>query len=118
MRFTTQSIFALNRFYDLFYKNGIKIVPGALNLTPFSLAVWFMDDGSKSGGSIYLNTQQYSVGEQNLLRTFLLDQFGFVTSLNKDKTYFRIRVSKKSALQLCLLISTYIPECMSYKLLI
>ena len=38
------------------------------NLTPFSIAVWYMDDGSKCGNSnFYLNTQQYSLSDQKKL---------------------------------------------------
>jgi len=51
-RFTTLSLPDLRPFYDLFYTEGKKIVPW-LSLTPLALAVWFMDDGSKSYKAVY-----------------------------------------------------------------
>jgi len=45
-RFTTLSLPELTEFHRMFYQNGKKVVP-ALELDAVSLAVWFMDDGSK-----------------------------------------------------------------------
>src|SRR5215468_7300383 len=46
-RFVTRSVPALTPYYRLFYKDGRKRVPN-VELAPLSLAVWFMDDGSRS----------------------------------------------------------------------
>jgi hypothetical protein len=54
-RFTTRSLPELTPFYWAFYREGRKIVP-PLELTPLAMAVWFMDDGSKSYHALYLNT--------------------------------------------------------------
>ena len=47
IRFSTYSLPCFNELYDLFYQNGLKIVP--LNiadlLTPLGLAYWVFDDG-------------------------------------------------------------------------
>ena len=60
-RFTTQSLPVFTQFYKRFYVNKRKIIPSGLQLDPLALAVWFMDDGSKSRSSYYLNTQQFSL---------------------------------------------------------
>ena len=66
-RFTTLSLSELNRYYDLFYKIGQKSIPRSLRLNPLILAVWFMDDGSKSRSSVYFNAQQFCIDDQNFL---------------------------------------------------
>ena len=91
-RFTTLSLPELTPYYRTFYPEGHKIVP-AVELTPLSLAVWFMDDGCKSYRALYLNTQQFAIDDQLRLIEQLSEQFGIDGSLNRDKSYRRIRVS-------------------------
>ena len=55
-----------------------------------------MDDGSKSHRAAYLNTQQFDRDSQERLVYLLRAQFGIDASLNRDKTYYRIRLSVKS----------------------
>ena len=75
-----------------------------------------MDDGSKSGGSIYLNTQQFLREDQNKLQKLLLNQFNVNSNLNKDKEYMRIRVRAADAKKFCDIIREFIPQSMKYKL--
>lgn len=115
-RFFTRSLPEFTFFHDKFYLNKVKIVPSDMKLTPISLAVWYMDDGSKSGRSYYFNTQQFDLASQvNLLRS--LDKFGIKASLNKDKIYLRIYISVLSTSLLTNLIQSYIIDSMRYKLL-
>jgi hypothetical protein len=79
-----------------FYCEGKKRVPSDLELDALSLAVWFMDDGSKSRDAWYLNTQQFSNDEQGFLRSWLKKTFDIECALNRDKQYFRLRLSLKS----------------------
>jgi recombination protein RecA len=72
-RFTTMSLTELTPYHAAFYRGGKKAIP-ALELTPLALAVWFMDDGSKSYRTVYLNTQQFDVPSQERLRAQLLSQ--------------------------------------------
>ena len=91
-RFATQKLPIFTPFYNLFYRDGEKFIPENLKLDPLSLAVWFMDDGSKSRSSIYLNTQQFTKDEQLKLIDLLRNQFDIDSTLNKDKIYYRIRI--------------------------
>ncbi|OGJ80914.1 hypothetical protein A3J91_00485 [Candidatus Peribacteria bacterium RIFOXYC2_FULL_58_10] len=75
-----------------------------------------MDDGSKSGDSIYLNTQQFSIEDQNKLQKLLLNQFNINSNLNKDKEYMRIRIITADAKKFCNIIREFIPQSMQYKL--
>lgn len=58
-RFTTLSLPQLTPYYAAFYVGGRKIVP-KIEITPLCLAVWFMDDGSRSRSAVYLNAQHPS----------------------------------------------------------
>ena len=48
-RFHTKQSSVLATIYRRFYQNGKKTIPQNIILDPISLAVWFMDDGSKCG---------------------------------------------------------------------
>jgi hypothetical protein len=64
-RFVTRSLEQLTPYFRLFNGSGKKRVP-ELELSPLVLAVWFMDDGSRSRSSLYLNTQQYDRRVKNV----------------------------------------------------
>lgn len=115
-RFFTRSLPQLTPYYNEFFINGKKIIPNDLKLDALSLAVWFMDDGSKSRSAIYLNTQQFSIDEQNRLIYTLKDQFGLNSTLNKDKIYFRIRVRSESSKKMVKTIEKYVLPEFRYKL--
>ena len=115
-RFTTRSLPLFTNYHVWFYQSNKKRVPWDLELDLLSLAVWFMDDGSKSHGAWYLNTQQFSVEEQNFLRTLLRTTFGIESALNRDKQYFRLRIPLKSTELMSHLIGPYLLPCLHHKL--
>lgn len=115
-RFYTQCLPEITKLFHYFYRDRKKIIPSDLLIDNLGLAVWFMDDGSKSGGSIYLNTQQFSLDNQQKLQLMLLNQFGIRSNLNKDKIYTRIRIITADARKFCDIIREYIPKSMEYKL--
>lgn len=67
-RFLTRSLPVITSFYQDFYRKGKKIIPEKITVNGLILAVWFMDDGSKSRSSVYLNTQQFSRNNQIILK--------------------------------------------------
>jgi len=75
-----------------------------------------MDDGSKCGRSLYLNTQQFSIEDQHKLQKLLADRFNISSNLNKDKEYKRIRLVARDAKKFCNIIRQFIPQSMQYKL--
>lgn len=115
-RFYTRCLSEITDLFQIFYKDGKKIVPKNLEINLFSLAVWYMDDGSKSGKSIYLNSQQFSDLDQIKLQKILLHQFGINSNLNKDKIYLRIRIKNSDVKKFCNIIRKFIPQSMQYKL--
>ena len=114
-RFFTKSIPELTEIYQKFYQNKKKVVPDVLHLTPLTLAVWYMDDGSKSYRSCYFNSQMFDmISQQNLLDS--LKQLGINAALNKDKTYKRIRISTFSTPLLMNMIKPHMIKSMRYKI--
>jgi len=87
-----------------------------IDFAPLTLAIWFMDDGAQNRKSVYFNTQQFCCDEQQLLLRSLKRQFGLEGNLNRDKSYFRIRLYEESAQRLKFLIRPFMPEFMQYKL--
>lgn len=115
-RFTTRSLPLFTSYHDWFYGTGKKYVPTDLKINPLSLAVWFMDDGTRIRSAYYLNTQQFTMEEQLFLQQLLLKTFGLTSALNRDKQYFRIRVSTESSLKMRKIIEPYVLPILRYKL--
>lgn len=116
-RFTTRSIPAFNEFYnDFYFPTGHKTISKLKKLDNLSRAIWFMDDGSKSRNSVYLNTQQFSYEDQLQLVLMLKESFNLRATLNKDKCYFRIRISSYSISHFRELVLPYLHPSMLYKL--
>jgi len=115
-RFYTKQHPEITRLYRMFYKDGIKIIPRDIHITSLSLAVWFMDDGSRCRTSdVYLNTQQFDhEGQMRLVN--MLKEFNLEARLNKDKTYTRIRFIKSSLAEFRRLVRPHIIPSMKYKI--
>jgi recombination protein RecA len=114
-RFVTRSVPALTPYYRLFYREGRKRVP-TLELVPLALAVWFMDDGCRSRNAVYLNTQQFDERSQRTMLELLQEQWGLDATLNRDKSYHRIRISVAATRRLANLIGPYVLPELRYKL--
>jgi hypothetical protein len=114
-RFVTRSLSELTPYYRLFYESGLKGVP-EVELSPLALAVWFMDDGSRSRNAVYLNTQQFDLTDQIRLVSMLKSQWSIDATLNRDKQYQRIRVSVKGTRRFRQIIRDYVRPEFRYKL--
>lgn len=114
-RFTTLSVPELTPIYRLFYRGREKVAP-QVDLDPLAVAVWFMDDGSKSRRSIYFNTQQFDVADQSRLMQMLKDRWDLDCTLNSDKSYYRIRVAIGSVGKLRAVIDAHVLPLFRYKL--
>ncbi len=111
----TRSLPALTPYYHLFYEAGRKRAP-SVELSALTLAVWVMDDGSRSRTALYLNTQQFDLQSQYTLLQALYDQWGIEAALNRDKSYHRIRVSVAGTRTLVRLIEPHVLPELRYKL--
>lgn len=100
-----------------YFENGHKIVPEESYvrefLTPFSLAIWFMDDGNAcSQKNLQLNTQSFSRESVNMLRYLLLDLFQVRSTINKEGV---ITIKSCSYQNFIDLINEFVLPIMKYK---
>lgn len=114
-RFFTQEHPDLTNLWQEFYKNNKKTIPKNFSLTPLELAIWYMDDGSKTKkGDLYLNCQSFDIlSQKRLLHALRL--LKIKARLNKDKQYYRIRIFKESRRRFFEIIKPYIHPTLSYK---
>lgn len=119
MAFSTLSHDELETVRKRFYVDGRKTVPEDLFLTPLSLAVWFMDDGSRKSGQcrgVYFNTQSYTHEEIELLRVLLERDANVRTSVRRQRDGLQIYVPSSSVGTLASFIDAYVLPSMRYKL--
>ncbi len=119
--FNTISHPYLLELHNICYSTGKKDISAEwCNLvTPLSLAVWYMDDGSinKRYKTIVLCTNSFSREGQTLLIDLLSNRFGVEAVLEprrNNQTVLRINASQRY--RFLDLVSPYIVDCMSYKL--
>ena len=120
-RFSTWTYTNLNWIYDIFYDNKNKIVPKNISeyITPLSLAIWIMDDGSKSGRGLKLSTNCFSYHDCLILVKALGDNFGLKASIMSagSSNQYSIYIWKQSMNDLRNIVSQYILPSMKYKII-
>jgi LAGLIDADG DNA endonuclease family len=117
--FATLSHVEFEEFRLRFYDDRRKIVPQDLELTGLSMAVWFMDDGSRKSNQcrgLYLNTQSFTSEEVDLLRQVILRDVGVETSVRQQRDGLQIYVPSSSVTALVGFISHEVLPSMRYKL--
>lgn len=126
--FSTRSIVELDSYRKIFYENRRKLVPvniRELFVSPLSLAVWFMDDGSldyrvRSHYSFNLSTDSFTIDEVRLLQEVMEKEFGIQTSIQtpscRGKKYVKLYIGKSGRDMFLKTINPYIISCFSYKL--
>lgn len=101
------------------YKNGKKVVPNDIknNLTPFSLAVWIMDDGSYTRERIDISTYSFSLEEISLLRECFMENFDIQMRYHRDRDKgYRMYCNQRETRRLVKIIHPYIIPSMMYKI--
>lgn len=109
----------LTRLRGAFYVGSCKIVPLELLeefLTPYSLAVWIMDDGAIDGKQVRLNTQSFTEEEAYGLACMLERKFGVHVRVNHDKQRPRLRFAADRMHMLRNLVLPHMLPEMRYKL--
>ena len=119
--FTTVSTPALRFYGKLFYPQGKKVVPDIIAklLTPLSLAIWFMDDGScksKFHRARIINTQGFALHDILKLQDALERKFGIKTTQRKQKEGMQLYIPSTEIERFFSLISPYILPSMEYKI--
>ena len=117
--FSTLSHVELEQFRLRFYRDHRKVVPADLELTPLSMAVWFMDDGSRKSSQcrgLYLNTQSFTSEEVQLLQKVIRRDVGVETTVRRQRDGLQIYVPAPSASALSAYIAKDLLPSMRYKL--
>lgn len=114
----TMALPCFNYYHEIFYLNKKKVVPENINelLTEVSLAYWIMDDGSKQGKGIHLNTYGFTQECVKRLVLVLETKFNLKCSLHIKNKQHRIFIWAKSKDLLKSYIITHIHPSMLYKL--
>lgn len=101
---------AFTPWWKLFYHEGVKCVPHSLAtiLDPLALATWFMDDGCFQEQSIILNTQSFSKDEHLFLQHVFRENYGIHTSIQHDRSNFRLYFGKQQKKQIESLIRPFL----------
>ena len=97
----------------------------AENLTPVSLAFWYMDDGTIkhkatddcASPTIMISSNSLSKEENQILVDVLNNKFNIECNLRKDKKYYGIYITVKGTPLFLKMISKYIHPSMRYKTL-
>ncbi len=121
--FSTVSSPHLWKYRNLFYKEGHRVLSRqALEmLTPFSLAIWYMDNGTffqRSRHSVILriSSERYSEQENHLAATILEKKFGFHFRVHRHKRQWVLQMSDgNDILKFLNLVKPYIHPVMAYK---
>ncbi len=119
--FTTYTSNILEFYAKQFYQSGKKIIPITIDkiITPQSLAVWFMDDGSiksKAHKALVIHTHGYSKNDLLLITKVLDEKFGLKVGLQKQYDKWRLYIYSQSVDNFKKIISLYILPSMQYKL--
>jgi len=105
------------RFFQIFYKNNLKIIPLNLNecLTPLSLSIWYLDNNPKfyisDNQSYYLNNNDLDFISQNLKSKFDIN-----TKYKLEKGLVAFYIEKANLNNFSALIKPHISPSLQYKL--
>lgn len=111
------NVFYLRQYFRLwrkiFYRENKKVFPDNLLLTPLSVAVWYMDDGSQSCGNCIISTEGFDERSRKNIQDLFFDQFGIETTFRKSK---KLSIRRKSQSKFYEIICPHIIPSMKYKI--
>ena len=111
----------LSELRSLCYPDGSKRVTWQWLelLSSLSLAVWYMDDGSRNRryGTMVLCTNGFSYDEHVLMREYFISNLGIEPQIEPRRNgQFCLRINASQAGMFRTLIAPHIIDCMKYKL--
>ena len=105
-----------NAYRDLWYPEGVKIIPLNIGISPLSLAIWAMDDGSNSkSGGFYFHSQGFTLKDNERLIKYLNEQYNLFCKIHYIKGKPIIYVRRESKKLLFFVINKFICKSMQYK---
>lgn len=125
-RWSTMSHPILTQLYTLFYAEGKKVIPDSIDsvlVSPFAVAIWYMDDGSRKpyGKGAFLHTESFSLDDQHKLIRCLQKNFSITARLSsaglwRNKRLHRLYITADSYVRFRTLLSPYIIPSLQYKI--
>jgi len=116
----TRTLSYFTRLRKIIYPRGLKQVTRRyLNLlTPLSLAVWYMDDGTfdKKSGRSWLATNSFSFREQKIIQRYFFEKWNIFSTIVKERKQYKISFNKKEMIKLSNIIRIYILSSLQYKI--
>ena len=117
----TISDVGISYLFKNWFIDNVKQVPSDIQLSPISLAFWYMDDGSLSHDKNQEDRALFATCNfnENSINNLLIALNKFGISGKKyisENKHWRIRLNKDDALILFALIAPYVPDFMQYKL--
>ncbi len=118
LNFATRSLACFSELYNLFYVNGIKVIPRDIYnlLTIAGLAHLICGDGSYKDGGVYLNTQSFTLLDNVRLMNVLMIKFECECTLHLQRGKPTIYIRAASVRKLTPLLLPYMVPSMYYKL--
>lgn len=116
--FHTKSLKNFGIIHEIFYKDRVKKFPTDIIpiFTDKMLAVWYMDDGSNNHGRITLSTHSFSLEDQKIIVDFLKNKYHINPTIVKDRTQWKISISRFDYDKFISIVAPFIPKAMSYKI--
>lgn len=118
--FTTAAHPDFLEFHNLFYKNNKKRITKEIlkRLTPFSIAIWYMDDGyyKKSRGRAYLCTYGFTRNEHLLMQDYFKRVWNISSNIGKPDGKIHIYFNTENTIKFFKIIKNYIIPFFNYKI--
>src|SRR5207245_7072162 len=98
VQFVTRTSPVFSEWRYRFYEGKRKVVPAEISklVTPVSIAVWLMDDGTADRAGVSLQTHSFELDEEERLAALLGVQFEIKASVRKNKGRWILYVPKAS----------------------
>jgi ubiquinol-cytochrome c reductase cytochrome b subunit len=121
LRFRTWSFQSLNWLHEAFYQKGVKQVPVQflpIFLNEQALAVWIMDDGTRSDHGLKIVTNCFRYDDLLKVQIFIKEKYDLIVSIHKSGTesQFSLYFPVKTIPTLAKLVKPYFVENIKYKL--
>jgi len=114
----TYSFKSFNWIHAKWYPRGIKIVPRDIGryLSARGLALWIMDDGSRTKDGVVLSTNSFTCREVLILRAALRRNFGLKTTCRERGNGYIIYILAECVPKLQAIVDPYMISSMRYKI--
>jgi len=107
---------------DYWYIDSHKQVPLDIELNPFNMAVWYMDDGSYDvfRGKIELSSYGFDLQSHKVLQSQLKSKYNINMEIalrnKKGKQYYYTYLSRNEAWKFLLIVEPFIHKTLKYKI--